>query len=166
MIRNITILICSSLLIAFLWSIGLEKVYAHVVTFSTNAVVGIGSKQTNIKLEEQENELIFNVTTIVEGRKGSYPQKAQTLLLPTVMIFAWQLMLFFGIPWRNALKTSGFNLLLFLSFHVIFLLLLTAYYNSQAAKFFFHLMMETFYILALLIIIKDSIKYPQIWVRR
>jgi Mn2+/Fe2+ NRAMP family transporter len=163
MLKKIIILIAASLVFALLWFSGLEKVYAHVLAFTTNTIVGSGSGNTNIKVMENDGELVFQVSTLVDGRRGSYPQRAQTLLLPAVLVLAWQVLLFFGLPLKRALKTAGINLGIFLGFHVVFMLLLTAYYNSEVAKFFFHLMMETFYIVALVIIIKDSIRYPQIW---
>ncbi len=163
MLKKVSILIVASLVFTLLWFSGLEKAYAHVLAFTTNTIVGSGSGNTSIQVMENDGNLVFQVSTLVDGRRGSYPQNAQTLLLPAVLILAWQVLLFFGLPWRRALRTASFNLAVFLGFHVIFMLLLTAYYNSEVAKFFFHLMMETFYIIALVIIIKDSIKYPQIW---
>jgi hypothetical protein len=163
MLRKITILVVASLVIIFLWNNGLQVAYAHVLTFATNLVLETTSTTTSIRLGQQDDELVFHVTTLVDGRKGSYPQKAQTLFLPVVMIFAWQVMLFFSLALKSALKSALINILIFLCFHMVFLVLLTYYYNSGIAKFFFHLMMETFYIVAIVLILKDSIKYPLIW---
>ncbi len=163
MIRKIIILVASSAIFSLLWFNGLEKAYAHIITFSSNVIIGMGSSNTDIKVEERDEELIFTVTTLVDGKKGSYPQRAQSLLLPAVIMLSWIPLLFYTLPKKSAFKQGAIDLGIFMLFHVFFLILLTYYYNSALAKYLFHLMMEAFYVFAVVIVIKDSFKYPDIW---
>ena len=163
MIKKIAILIAASVLITLLWFNGLEKVYGHILAFTTNTLVGMGSSQTDIKVEIANDELVFRVTTLIDGKRGSYPQRAQSLLLPAVIVLSWIPLLFFSLPAKQAAKQGAFDFGIFLLFQVLFMILLTFYYNSELAKYLFHLMMEAFYVFAVIIIIKDSYKYPSIW---
>lgn len=164
--KKIVILIAASAITTLLWFNGLERVYAHILVFASNAVVNMGGNNTTVKLETLDDELIIRVSTIVEGRRGSYPQRTQSLLLPAVIVFSWLPLLFFSLPRKKALRQSAINLGIFMFFQVIFVLLLTSYYNSELAKYLFHVMMETFYVFAIIIIIKDSLKYPELWKRK
>ncbi len=166
MIKKIAILVTASVLITVLWFNGLEKVYGHLLVFTTNIIVGAGSSQTGIELETTDDELVFRVTTLIDERRGSYPQRAQSLLLPAVIVLSWIPLLFFSLPTKQAARQGGFDLGLFLLFHVGFMILLTLYYKSELAKYLFHLMMEAFYVFAVIIIIKDSFKHPEIWKSR
>ncbi len=166
MYKKIIILIGASLIVTLLWFSGLENLYADFLTFGTNTVLSVGSDQTYLKLEKYDAELIFRVHTVIDGRKGSYPQAAQSLLLPAVIILSWLIVIFYSLPLKTALKQAFFDVGIFLIFQIIFMILLTSYYNSNLAKYFFHLMLESFYILAIIIIIKDSLKYPEIWSRK
>lgn len=163
MLKKIAILVAASAIITVLWFNGLEKAYAHLLVFSSNTLIGIGSDQTQIALETRDSELIFRVSTVIDGRKGSYPQRAQSLLLPTVIVLSWITLLFFCLPRKAAIRQSGIDFGLFLLFQIFFMILLTFYYNSGFAKYLFHLMMEAFYIFAIILIIKDSLKHPEIW---
>ncbi len=166
MYKKLIILIGTSLIITLLWFSGLERLYAGFLTSVTNTVLSVGSDHTHIKLEKQNEDLIFRVHTVIEGRKGSYPQAAQSLLLPVVILLSWLVVLFYSLPRKTALNQSLANVGIFLFFQVIFMILLTFYYNSNLARYFFHLMLESFYILAVIIIIKDSLKYSGIWSRK
>lgn len=163
MLKKILILIAASAVFTMLWFNGLERLWAHVLTFSSNTFISIGSDETQIALENRDEEMIFRVTTLIDGKRGSYPQRAQSLLLPTVIVLSWLPLLFFSLPGKTAARQSFTNMAIFLLFQVFFMILLTFYYNSAFAKYLFHLMMEAFYIIALGIIIKDAFKYPHIW---
>lgn len=163
MLRKIIILFAASAIITGLWFNGMEKVYAHILVFTSNTIIGMASSHTEIKVEEIENDLAFRVSTLIDGKKGSYPQKAQSLLLPAVIIFSWIPLLFFRLRTKVAFHQALADFGLFLLFQVLFMILLTFYYNSALAKYLFHLMMEAFYVFAVIIVIKDSYKYPQIW---
>ncbi len=166
MLKKIIILLCASLIVTLLWFIGLEKLYADFLTFTTNTVLSIGSNQTYIELEKHEEDLIFRVHTLIDGRKGSYPQAAQSLLLPSVIILSWLVVMFYSLPRQEAFKQSLTGFGIFLFFQIFFMILLTSYYSSNLAKYFFHVMMESFYVIAVFVIIKDSLKYPEIWMRK
>lgn len=166
MYKKIFILLGVSMVVTVLWFSGLEKLYADLLTFSTNTVLSAVSDHTHIKLEKQETDLIFRVHTLIDGRKGSYPQAAQSLLLPAVIVISWLVIMFYSLPRKTAIKQALTDIGIFLIFQIIFLILLTSYYNSNFAKYFFHVMLESFYVLAIIIIIKDSLKYPEIWGRR
>ena len=166
MYKKIIILFGASLIVTLLWFSGMERLYAGFLTSVTNKVLNVGSDHTHIKLEKQNEELIFRVHTLIDGRKGSYPQAAQSLLLPLVIILSWLVVLFYSLPRKAAFKQSFADVSIFLGFQIFFMILLASYYNSNLARYFFHLMLESFYILAIIIIIKDSLKHPEIWSRR
>lgn len=164
--KRISILLGASIIVTLLWYMGLERVYAEILKFSSNTVLSIMSDSTYIDLEKQDKDLVFRVYTLIEGRKGSYPQAAQSLLLPVVIILSWMAVLFYSLPGKTAVKQALGNFGIFLVFQIVFMILLTFYYNSDLAKFFFHVMVETFYIFAIFLIIKDSLKYPDIWSKK
>jgi hypothetical protein len=163
MSKKIIILLGASIIITLFWYMGLERVYAEILKFSSNTVLSIMSDNTYIDIEKQDKDLVFRVHTLIDGRKGSYPQAAQSLLLPIVIILSWMAVLFYSLPGKNALKQALANFGIFLVFQIVFMILLTSYYNSDMARFFFHIMLETFYIFAIFLIIKDSLRYPDIW---
>jgi hypothetical protein len=161
--KKIIILLGASIIITALWYNGLERGYAEILTFGTNMVTGAVNDHTVIKLEKHNEGLVFRVHTLIDGRKGSYPQAAQSLLLPLVIVLSWMVVLFYSLPGKTALKQALSNFGIFLVFQIFFMILLTNYYNSDLAKFLFHVMLDTFYIFAIFLIIKDSLKYPDIW---
>ncbi len=161
--KKIIIFLGASIIVMLLWNTGLERVYAEILKFCSNTVLNILRDSTYIKLEKHDGDLVFRVHTLIEGRKGSYPQAAQSLLLPIVIILSWMAVLFYSLPGKTALKQGLTNFGIFLVFQIVFMILLTFYYNSDLARFFFHVMLDTFYIFAIFLIIKDSLKYPDIW---
>jgi hypothetical protein len=160
MAKKIGVLLASSLLVAALWYAGLEGVYARVLVFATNTILDISGSEATLSLVLEDGERVFRVRTRIDGQWGTYPQRLQSLLLPTVMVFAWQLFSAFFIGRKRALRTSGINIGLFIFFHIIFLLLLTGYYTSGTAHFFYIIFMDSFYIIGLLIILIDNIRNP------
>ncbi len=160
MVKKIGILLAASVVVAALWFVGLEGIYARVLVFFTNTLLDIAGSETTLSLTIEEGERVFRVRTQIDGNWGSYPQRLQTLLLPTVMVLAWQLFSAFFIDRKRALKSSGLNIGLFVIFHIIFLLLLTGYHTSRVAHFFYIVFMDSFYIVGLLIILVDNIRNP------
>lgn len=159
-IKKIALLLAVTLLITFLWFAGLETIYARVLSFSANTVLTITGRESNIKVEKENNIAYFLVRTQVDGRRASYPQNFETLLLPAVMIFAWQVFSLFYRSRNQVLRSAGTTIGIFLLLQVIFLLLLTAYYSSGLAKYLYDVLMDTFYVVALILIIIDYIRYP------
>ena len=104
----------------------------------------------------------FIVETLVNGRKGSYPQKADLILLPFIMILTWQILLFFNLQRKQATRSAWENILIFYIVQVIYVLLLTDYYNSSVVKFIYDLLMDSFYIIALFLIVKDAFRFELI----
>ncbi|MFO7997763.1 MAG: hypothetical protein R6U86_02155 [Bacteroidales bacterium] len=160
MAKKIGILLGASLVVAVLWFAGLEAIYARVLVGFANFVLGVAGSETTISLTQEGGERAFQVRTLIEGQWGVYPQRLQTLLLPTVMVFAWQLFTAFYLKRKRALSSSGINIGLFFFFHLVFLMLLTDYHTSRTAHFFYTIFMDSFYIIGLLIIIIDNIRNP------
>ena len=155
---NILLVLVISAVLLVIWIHGLNWVYSKLLVFFANVLL-IVSPHTHISLENQEGEVYFIVRTIIEGRNGSYPQKATLIILPFIMMLTWQILLFINISLRKALRSTIENLVIFIFFQVIYLLILTGYYNSNADKFFFHLLVDSFYIIGLFLIVKDTIRY-------
>lgn len=155
---NVLIVLGVSLLFLILWFTGLDYVYAQLLRFGANVLL-VFSSDTHVGLKMADGAPTFVVETLVDGRKGSYPQKADLILLPFIMILTWQVLLWFNLPRREALRSMWENLLAFYIIQVIYVLLLTGYYNAPAIKFFYDLLMDSFYILALFLIIKDAFRY-------
>jgi hypothetical protein len=155
---NILLVFGISALLLFAWIHGLNWVYAKILTFISDVFLFI-SPHTNIHVEKKEDEIYFIVDTIINGRKGSYPQKATLIILPFVMMLTWQILLFLNIHWRKALRSSIENIVIFILIQVIYILMLSDYYNSDTDKFFYHLLIDSFYIIGLFLIVKDAIRY-------
>ena len=164
-IINILIVIGASLLLLIFWFNGFDWLYAQMLRLGANILL-VFSNDTHIGLKIVDNAPTFIVDTIVQGRKGSYPQKADLILLPLVMVLTWQTLLFFNLPIKNAIRSAVENLLAFYIIQLIYVVLLTAYYNSAAIKFVYDLLMDSFYIIALFLIVKDAFKYELIGIAR
>jgi len=160
-IINILIVVASSGILLLLWFNGLAWVYAQLLRFGANICL-LFSSNTHVGLKVADGAPTFVVDTIISGRKGSYPQKADLILLPFIMILTWQILLFFNLHWKNALRASIENILAFYIVQVIYVLLLTGYYNSETVKFIYDLLLDSFYIIALFLIVKDAFKYELI----
>jgi hypothetical protein len=158
---NILIIVASSALLLVLWFHGLAWIYAQTLRFGANLFL-MFSSDTNIGLKLTDDAPTFIVQTIIDGKKGSYPQKADLILLPFIMILTWQILLFFNLPRKYASRSAMENMLIFYAIQVIYLLLLTSYYNSGTAKFLYDLLLDSFYIIALFLIVKDAFKYQLI----
>ncbi len=157
---NIGFLFAATLLTTFLWYAGLEKGYAHLLVFSTNSVLNVSGRDSHITLEKEDGVDTFRAHTVIDGQRANYPQKLQTLLLPAVMLIAWQLFTSFFRSRKQILHSASTTIGIFLALQIIFLLLLTAYYSSSVAKYVYDVMLDSFYIIALGIIILDYIRYP------
>lgn len=164
-IINILIVIVASGLLLLLWFHGFSWVYAQMIKAGANVAL-IFSKDTHVGLKIMDNAPAFIVETLVEGKKGTYPQKAELILLPFIMILTWQILLFFNLPWKYALRSSVENIVTFYIIQVVYVLLLTSYYNSSTIKFIYNLLLDSFYIIALFLIVKDAFRYELIGVNR
>jgi len=155
---NILIVVIASGLLVILWFSGFDWLYAQLLRLGANILL-IFSGDTHVGLKLIDDAPTFIVETIVNGKKGTYPQKADLILLPFIMILTWQILLFFNLSRKNAIRSALENIITFYIIQLIYVLLLTAYYNSSAIKFIYDLLMDSFYIIALFLIVKDSFKY-------
>jgi hypothetical protein len=155
---NILIVVIASGLLVTLWFSGFDWLYAQLLRLGANILL-IFSGDTHVGLKLIDDAPTFIVETIVNGKKGTYPQKADLILLPFIMILTWQILLFFNLSRKNAVRSALENIITFYIIQLIYVLLLTAYYNSPAIKFIYDLLMDSFYIIALFLIVKDSFKY-------
>jgi hypothetical protein len=162
---NILIVLVSSTILILLWFNGLSWIYAQLLRLGANICL-VFSSNTHVGLKTADGAPTFVIETIISGRKGTYPQKADLILLPFIMILTWQILLFFNLPWRNALRATIENVLAFYIVQVIYVLLLTSYYNSELIKFIYDLLLDSFYIIALFLIVKDTFKYELIGIAR
>jgi len=162
---NILIVIGFSGLLLFLWFNGLDYIYAQMVRVGANIAL-LFSSDTHVGLKLTNDAPTFIVDTFVNGRKGTYPQKADLILMPFIMILTWQILLFFNLPLKQALRSTAENLIAFYIIQVIYVLLLTSYYNSSIVKFLYDLLMDSFYIIALFLVVKDTFKYELIGLAR
>lgn len=160
-IINILIVIVGSGMMLILWFNGFAYIYAQLLKLGVNILL-LFSSDTHVGLKLVDNAPTFIVNTIIDGKKGSYPQKADLILLPFIMILTWQILLFFNLPLRQATRSAIENILIFYIIQLIYVLLLTAYYNNAAVKFIYDLLIDSFYIIALFLIVKDSFKYELI----
>ncbi len=160
LLKKIAILLAASLFVAVLWFSGLERVYANMLVFSTNLVMGIGGSDTEISIEQQHNIYYFKVNTTLMGRKGTFLQKFGSLLIPAVMIFAWQIFTAFYLKRKRALTSSAINFGIFFAFQILFLMLLTGFHSSPVAKYIYEMFLDSFYIVSLAIILIDNFRNP------
>ena len=158
---NILLVIGISAVLLLIWVNGLNWIYAKFINFVADIFLFFSSN-TDLSVKNQNGELYFVVDTLINGKKGTYPQKAGLIILPFIMMLTWQILLFINIHWRKALRSAIENLSIFVVVQVIYLLILTGYYNSGAEKFFFHLLIDSFYIIGLFLIVKGAIRFKLI----
>jgi hypothetical protein len=158
---NILLVIGISAVLLVIWINGLNWIYAKFINFVADIFLFFSSN-TNLSLKKENGELYFVVDTLINGKKGTYPQKAGLIILPFIMMLTWQILLFINIHWRKALRSTIENLSVFVMVQVIYLLILTGYYNSSTEKFFFHLLIDSFYIIGLFLIVKDAVRFKLI----
>jgi hypothetical protein len=164
-ILNIIIVIGASGLLLVLWFNGFSYLYAQMLKLGVNILL-LFSSDTHVGLKLVENAPTFIVDTVIDGKKGSYPQKADLILLPFIMVLTWQVLLFFNLPLKQATRSAIENIIIFYTIQLIYVLLLTAYYNSSTIKFIYDLLLDSFYIIALFLIVKDSFKYSLLGLTR
>lgn len=155
---NILIVVLSSLALLILWFSGLDYIYAQLLRLGANLVLLIQG-DTHVGLKMIDGAPTFIVETMVQGKKGTYPQKADLILMPFIMILTWQVLLFFNLPKKQATRSAWQNLLMYFIIQVIYVILLTAYYDSKSVKFVYDLLMDSFYIIALFLIVKDAFRF-------
>ncbi len=160
MTRKVLILLASVLLITAIWFFGAEVIYARILAFTSNVILSLVGSSSSIAVEEKGGEYLFRVYLIIDGQQGSFPQRIQTLLLPTIIVFSWQFFVAIVSGWRQFLRSAKWNIGLFFAFQVLFLLLLTRYHISAAAAFIYDILMESFYVIAVVIVIIDNIRFP------
>jgi len=164
-IINILIVVVSSGLLLALWFNGFDWLYAQLLRIGANILL-VFSGDTHVGLKLVDDAPTFIVETVIKGKKGTYPQKADLILLPFIMILTWQILLFFNLNRKQAIRSALENIIIFYIVQLIYVVLLTAYYNSSAIKFVYDLLMDSFYIIALFLIVKDSFKYELIGIAR
>ena len=162
---NILIVLLASGLLLILWFNGLDWIYAQLLRIGANILL-LFSGDTSVGLKLVDKAPTFIVETVIEGRKGSYPQKADLMLLPFIMILTWQILLFFNLPRKQATRSAIENIVAYYIIQVIYVILLTAYYKSSAVKFVYDLLIDSFYIIALFLIVKDAFKYELIGIAK
>jgi hypothetical protein len=162
---NILIVVVSSAFLLAFWFIGFDYLYAQLLRLGANIIL-IFSSDTSVGLKMVEKAPTFVVETIINGKKGTYPQKADLILLPFIMILTWQILLFFNLPRKQATRSAIENILAFYIVQLIYVVLLTAYYNSTAIKFVYDLLLDSFYIIALFLIVKDAFKFELIGIAK
>lgn len=162
---NILIVVATSAILMVLWFNGLDWLYAQLLRAGANIFL-LFSGDTHVGLKLVDKAPTFIVETIIGGRKGSYPQKADLILLPFIMILTWQVLLFFNLSRKHALRSAAENMIIFFVIQVIYVLLLTSYYNSGTVKFIYDLLLDSFYIIALFLIVKDAFKYELIGIAK
>jgi hypothetical protein len=162
---NVIIVILTSAILLIVWFRGLDYAYAKLLQVGANVCLAF-SPDTSVDLKLRNDTPTFFVKTVIEGKKGEFPQKANLILLPFIMILTWQILLFFNLDRKKALRSAGENLIAFYIVQVIYLLLLTGYYKSGTAKFLYDLLLDSFYIIILFLIVKDTFKFGLIHLAR
>lgn len=142
------------------WKYGLENIYAKILAVGANPVLSIVKKDTRIEVEKENTTYQFRVRTVIDGRRGSFPQAFGSILQPFVILLSWQIFLFLSLRWKQALQSLGLNFILFGGFQIFFLIMLTGYYTSATQKFIFEMLIDTFYVVAIVLVIKDNMLYP------
>ncbi|MDD5507633.1 MAG: hypothetical protein PHD25_04795 [Bacteroidales bacterium] len=158
--NKIILLLVITILIFVLWQMGYESVHSRILAGGTNGWLKVVGSDKSIKYEVKDNTPIYRIHITKEGKEYTFPQEIGPLLQPTVIVIAWQLFLFFVLPWRKALRLLLINLAIFIGLQVFFLVQLTGFHTSSFQKFLYGLMVDSFYIIALILVIKDTIFYP------
>jgi hypothetical protein len=158
--NKIILLLLITVLIFVLWQIGYEPIHSRILAGGTNGWLKLVGSDKSIKYEVKDSTPLYRIHIVKEGKEYTFPQEIGPLLQPTVIVLAWQLFLFFVLPWRRALRLTLINLGIFIGLQVLFLVQLTGFHTSSFQKFLYGLMVDSFYIIALILVIKDTIFYP------
>jgi hypothetical protein len=162
-INKVILLVLISIVVFTGWEAGIENYDLKLLVGTTNLTVGTIKEGTNVEIEStnlQDEPYRLKVQTIIQGRKGSYPQEIGSLLQPFVIVLSWQIFLFFVLNLKSAILSLGMNMLVFILLQVLFLALLTGYYSSDMQKFLYEVMMDSFYVVAIILVIKDNMLFP------
>ncbi len=160
MIRKLLILVGVLAIVAILWFVGAQTLYARVLVFIANIFLGMFGSNASLALEAQNGEYLFRVFTIIDGRTANYPQELQSLLYPTIIVMSWCLFVLISTGHKKALGSAKWCLLPFLAAHMVFLFLLTSYYGSATARFFYDILRESLFVIAVALVIIDQIRSP------
>lgn len=158
--KKTALLIAIITVMTVIWFSGFEVFYARFLVGISNVTLDITGRESTIEVADDGETFFFRVTTIIEGRRGSYPQVFGALLLPVVMVISWQIFMAFFLKRKRWIKYTLINMGVFMAVQMIFLLLLTAYYTSDTARYLYDMMMDSFYIVALAVILVDNIRHP------
>jgi len=153
------VLVLVTIAVFALWQGGMQVYHAKMLVGTTNIFLGITGSKNHVAYEMENEDPIFKMQIVVDGRKASFPQKIGALLQPTVMILAWQLFLFFVLDTKQALRLFLINSVSFFLIQVFFLLQLMGYYTSEFNKFMYEFLKSSFYVIALIFVIKDNLLY-------
>jgi len=138
-----------------LWILGLQYVYAHLLKIGATifgTIFGLGAKAQIGATPDGHIDFQLNVAD-----KGLAHLPLEPVILPVVLILAWQIFLFIYLKRRTALKLLGINFGVFFVIQIIYVLLLadwgkTAFINSVKET-----LLHAFGIIVLILIIKDNI---------
>lgn len=158
--KKIALLMAIITVMTLIWFSGFEVFYARILVGASNVTLGMAGRESTIEVADDGETYFFRVTTIIEGRRGSYPQIFGALLLPVVMVISWQIFMAFFLKRKRWIKYTLINMGIFMAVQMVFLLLLTAYYTSDTARYLYDMMMDSFYIVALAVILVDNIRHP------
>ena len=159
MLKKALILLSCIVVTLIIWFIGLEVVYAHILAFISNVLLGMSGSEAHIAIEQHNGVHSFAAHTLYDGREARFGQQFHTLLYPTIMMLAWHGFTAIIRGWKQSLSSAKWNMGLFMAVQVLFLLLLTNI-MSDTATFFYYLLHDGFYVVALVIIIVDHLRNP------
>ena len=155
--KKILILSGCLILIGGVWFAGFETVYAHIMAFFTNILLGLSGSESAVSVEHQNGAPAFEALVTINGQKATISRRIFDTLYPTIMVLSWVLFVIIINGWKNGLKAIKWTLLPFFSLQIVFLLLFTNYMAS-VANYMYYILQDSFYVIALAAIIIESIR--------
>lgn len=155
--KKILILSGCLVLTGAIWFAGFEVVYAHIMAFVTNILLGLGGSESEVGVTQQNGAYAFEALINIDGQDALISRRFFDTLYPTIMILAWVAFVSIINGWRNGVKAITWTLLPFFLTQIVFLLLFTNYMSSTA-NYMYYILQDSFYVIALAAIIIESIR--------
>lgn len=159
-IKKIVLLLGSVGIVSLLWYLGLQTLYARLLVFISNVILGLVSNTTHLAVEAENGKELIRVFTTIDGQQANYPQELATLLFPAIIAISWCVFVLLTSGAKKALGTLRWSFLPFFAVHLTFLFLLTGYHTSDIAHFLYSVLMENLFVFALILVILDHVRSP------
>ena len=164
--KNILMLILASISLFILWQIGLKWAYASVLKFLSNVFFSIGGNYKVMFDPKAESPALCLAKLLDNGKMvGTYCMQLKLYSLAVVLMVSWQIVLFFNLKLKKALKILLINMSIFLLAQVLIFSMLSLRDTHSFFSNLYEGLRQSSIMIALVLIIKDNIMHSIIRTR-